>query len=97
MTYPDWDADHHPDVVWPPADADTLVVLKVAEDSRPGWLRFTWHEGETFVQGDKMEQEVPPDLDLTDRDAVLAWISRCAYGYVWKSWDFGVPPSTEVG
>ena len=61
-------------------------MLKVAEDTRPGWLRFTWHEGEAFVQGDKMQQEILPDLDLADRDAVVAWAVRCRYPRVMPSW-----------
>ena len=28
--------------VWPPADALTLVAILAPNDTRPGWVRWTW-------------------------------------------------------
>jgi len=88
MTYPDWDADNHPEVLWPPADADTLLVLKVAGDTRPGWLRFTWIGEEVTIQGtSSMISEVPMTLAVKDRDAMLAWGVQRGYPSVLPSWE----------
>lgn len=78
--------------VWPPPGADTIVILKVAGDSRQGWLRVTWDSGEVHVQGDAtapgrspMQQEIGPDVEMTDREVVRAWAIRRDY-FVWRSW-----------
>ena len=81
--------------IWPPQDAYTFVALRTMDDSRDGWVRWTWLPGEPLALVTGYVEEMLADrpvMPWTDPQATYAWALRQGWGYVS---DLDGPPAEE--
>lgn len=70
------------ETIWPDANTRTLLAVINKDDSREGWVRWTWEASGVVVTGTGMERMLPGSMDFTDPNTTHVWAEKQGWDYV---------------